>query len=138
MISINVLSFFYVNRLDFRDTHQMKDYPNVLQTWNINVAVKITLISYMDIISTNLLFFRRKLEFTKLHTNGTDFYANCKWWKKFQREEHCRNCLVMLNFSHNDWEWTISAELSMGMEVCSSIGLSDYTCTHVTSDSSYG
>ena len=56
MISINVLSFFYVNRLDFRDTHQMKDYPNVLQTWNINVAVKITLISYMDIISTNLLF----------------------------------------------------------------------------------
>ena len=91
-----------MTRLFFADpTHQMKNYPNVLQNWNIDVAVKTTLISYVDIISNNLLsFFRRKLEFTKLHTNGTDFYANCRWWKKFQREEHCRNWLVMLNSSH--------------------------------------
>ena len=62
MISTNKLSFFYINRLDFYDLHQMKNYPNVLKNSNIDGAVKTTKILYMDIISNNLLsFFRRKL-----------------------------------------------------------------------------
>ena len=57
MISINVLSFFYVNILDFRDTHQMKYCPNVLKNWNIDGDVKSTIIFHLDIISNNLLSF---------------------------------------------------------------------------------
>ena len=56
MISANILSFFFINRLDFCDTHQMRNYPNVLKNWNIDGAVKTTKILYMDIIYNNLLF----------------------------------------------------------------------------------
>ena len=95
------LSFFYVNWLDFRDTHQIKNYLNVMKNWNIDGAVKTAKIFYTDIFSKNLhSFFRRKLLFKKLHIDGVDFYAKCKGWKKFQREEHCSNWLVMLNFHY--------------------------------------
>ena len=59
MISTNKLSFFYINRLDFCDIHQIKNYPNVLKNSNIDGAVKTTKILYMDIISNNLLSFFR-------------------------------------------------------------------------------
>ena len=42
MISTNKLSFFNINRLDFCDIHQMKNYPNVLKNSNIDGAVKTT------------------------------------------------------------------------------------------------
>ena len=57
LISTNILSFFYINRLDFCDIHQMKNYPNVRKNSNIDGAVKTTKILYMDIISNNLLSF---------------------------------------------------------------------------------
>ena len=127
------LSFFYVNRLDFRDTHQIKNYLNVMKNWNIDGAVKTAKIFYTDIFSKNLhSFFRRKLLFKKLHIDGVNFYAKCKGWKKFQREEHCSNCLVMMENEQSPWSCS-----TIGMEVCSSIVLSDYTCTHVTGDSPY-
>ena len=96
-----VFSFFYVNWLYFRDTHQIKNYLNVMKNWNIDGAVKTAKILYTDIFSKNLhSFFRRKLLFKKLHIDGVDFYAKCKGWKKFQREKHCSNCLVILNFHY--------------------------------------
>ena len=98
---ILVFSFFYVNWLYFRDTHQIKNYLNVMKNWNIDGAVKTAKIFYTDIFSKYLhSFFRRKLLFKKLHIDGVDFYAKCKGWKKFQREEHYSNCLVMLNFHY--------------------------------------
>ena len=96
-----VFSFFYVNWLYFRDTHQIKNYLNVMKNWNLDGTVKTAKIFYTDIFSKNLhSFYIRRLLFKKLHIDGVDFYAKCKGWKKFQREEHCRICLVILNFGH--------------------------------------
>ena len=57
IISIDVLSFFYVNRLDFRDTHQMKNYANLLKNWNIDGAVNTKMIFHLAIIWKNWLYF---------------------------------------------------------------------------------
>ena len=36
-----------------------------------------------------------------LLVDGADFYANCKVWKKCQKEKPCRNCPVTLR-QHNN------------------------------------
>ena len=36
-----------------------------------------------------------------LLVDGADFYANCKGWKKCQKEKPCRNCPFTLR-QHND------------------------------------
>ena len=76
----------------------------------------------MDIISTNLLFLLEESWSLQSYTQMVQtFMQTVNGEKSFKGKSIAE--IVILNFSHNDWEWTISAELSMDMEVCSSIGL---------------
>ena len=53
-------------RLNFSDTHQMKNYLNTLKIVNVDGIVKYTKLLTTDVISSILLsFFSRRLKFTK-------------------------------------------------------------------------
>ena len=74
--------------------------PHVLKIWNIDGADNYTKIDTMDIITNYLLLYFSK-EFSsirKIHVDGSNICAIHKGWKKFQRLEHWRNCLVARDF----------------------------------------
>ena len=68
------------------------------------------------------------------------FFQTVKGEKSFKRNSIAKISKSFWIFgifpTLKDWEWTHSVE--MGMEVGSSIILSDYTYTHVTVDYPYG
>ena len=46
-------------------------------------------------------FHLKKIRLQKLLIDGADFYTKCKGWKNYQKEKHCRSCLVTLR-KHDD------------------------------------
>jgi len=57
---------------------------------------------YTDAVCRNgLPFLKVSIRWQMLLVDGADFYANCKGWKKCQKEKPCRNCPFTLR-QHND------------------------------------
>ena len=58
----------------------------------IDGALKVESLLITDNMSSKVLsFFKENSRLNGLHIDGTDFITNWKGWKKFQREEHCRD-----------------------------------------------
>ena len=65
----------------------MKNYPIVLKNSITDGADKVEYLWNTDEVSRNVLsFLKESTRLLKLHIDGADFYANCRGWKKFQRE----------------------------------------------------
>ena len=64
-------------RPNFGETHQAKNYPNVLKIGNIDGSDKYTKIDIMDIISNILLLFLvDSCLLKKIHVDGSNIFAN--------------------------------------------------------------